>query len=144
MLTGLQHLHSSIPYLFLPLILIAIVVFWVKSFGQSAFGKTDKRLALITLILSHLQLVFGLLLYFIGPKGFAYTSVSGFMKDAVLRLYAVEHISVMLIAIVLITVGYSRAKRQEDSGKKFRGLAVFYSLGLVFILSRIPWEAWLS
>ena len=66
------------------------------------------------------------------------------MKDAVMRLYAVEHIAVMLIAITLITIGYSRAKRQPNAGKKFRGLALFYSLGLVLILSRIPWEAWLS
>ena len=144
MMTGLQHLHSGIPYIFLPLALIAVIVFWLKSINGSNFGKNDKRLALFTLILSHLQLVFGLVLYFIGPKGFIYTSVEGFMKDAVMRLYAVEHISIMLIAIALITVGYSRAKRNPDSKKKFRGLALFYSIALVLILSRIPWEAWLA
>lgn len=143
-MTGLQHLHSTLPYLFLPLAIIAVIVFWVKSFNSSIFGKNDKRLALFTLILSHLQLVIGLTLYFIGPKGFIYTSVEGFMKDAVMRLYAVEHISVMLIAIALITVGYSRAKRNPDSQRKFRGLALFYSIALVLILSRIPWEAWLA
>ena len=143
-MTGLQHLHSGIPYIFLPLALIAVIVFWLKSINGSSFGKNDKRLALFTLILSHLQLVFGLVLYFIGPKGFIYTSVEGFMKDAVMRLYAVEHISIMLIAIALITVGYSRAKRNPDSKKKFRGLAIFYSIALVLILSRIPWEAWLA
>lgn len=143
-MTGLQHLHSGIPYIFLPLALIAVIVFWLKSINGSNFGKNDKRLALFTLILSHLQLVFGLVLYFIGPKGFIYTSVEGFMKDAVMRLYAVEHISIMLIAIALITVGYSRAKRNPDSKKKFRGLALFYSIALVLILSRIPWEAWLA
>lgn len=144
MLTGLQHLHSSIPYVFLPLTTIALIIFWLKSFKGSSFGKGDKRLALFTLILSHLQLVVGLILYFIGPKGFIYTSVEGFMKDAVMRLYAVEHISVMLIAIALITVGYSRAKRNPDSQRKFRSLAIFYSIALVLILSRIPWEAWLA
>lgn len=144
MITGLQHLHSSIPYLLLPIILIATIVFWLKSGGHAKFEKGHQRLAIITLILSHLQLVFGLLLYFIGPKGFIYTSVSGFMKDSVMRLYAVEHISVMLIAIAFITVGYSRAKRNPEDQKKFRGLAIFFTIGLILILSRIPWEAWLS
>jgi len=144
MITGLQHLHSGLPYLLLPLLLISCIVFWMRSGNGASFGKSDKRLALITLILSHLQLVFGLLLYFNGPKGFNYTSVSGFMKDSVMRLYAVEHIAVMLISITLITIGYSRAKRSSDNTKKFRGLAIFYSLGLLLILSRIPWDAWLS
>jgi hypothetical protein len=144
MITGFQHLHSGLPYLLLPLMVIAIILFWIKAGNKSIFGKNDKRLALVILILSHLQLVFGLLLYFIGPKGFTYTSVSGFMKDAVLRLYAVEHIAVMIIAIALITIGYSKAKRITVDAKRFRTLGLFYAIGLILILSRIPWEAWLS
>jgi len=143
--TGLLHLHSYLPYILLPLLVISAVLFWVKTAQSDAsFGKMDKRLALFTLIFSHLQLVFGLLLYFIGPKGFQYLSQEGFMKNSVARFYAVEHISVMIIAIVLITIGYSRAKRSLEMPKKFRTLAIFYTLGLILILSRIPWEAWLS
>jgi NADH:ubiquinone oxidoreductase subunit 2 (subunit N) len=142
--TGLLHLHSSLPYIFLPLLLISLVIFWIKRGKKAEFGKNDKRLALFTLILSHLQLVIGLLLYFIGPKGFDYLSQEGFMKNSIARFYAVEHISVMILGIVLITIGYSGAKRRTESSAKFRHLALFYSLGAVLILSRIPWEAWLS
>ncbi len=144
MQTGLLHLHSSLPYLFLPLLLISIISFWIKVGGKAEFGKTDKLLALFTLILSHLQLVFGLLLYFIGPKGFQYFSQEGFMKNDIARFYAVEHISIMIIGIALITVGYSGAKRKSSSPAKFKHLAIYYSIGAVLILSRIPWEAWLS
>lgn len=143
MITGLQHLHSFLPYILLSLLAVASLRFLAKA-GKSEFKAQDKRIALITLILSHIQLLIGLVLYFVGPKGFIYTSVEGFMKDAVMRLYAVEHISVMIIAIALITVGYSRAKRAESDVKKFRSLGIFYGIGLLLALSRIPWEAWLS
>lgn len=143
MVTGLQHLHSFLPYILLTALLVASILFLAKA-KTASFTARDKRIALITLILSHLQLVIGLLLYFIGPKGFVFTSVEGFMKDAMLRLYAVEHISVMIIAIALITVGYSRAKRAENDQKKFRSLGIFYGLGLILALSRIPWDAWLA
>ncbi len=143
MITGLQHLHSFLPYLLLTALLVSSILFLTKA-KTATFSASDKRLALITLILSHLQLIIGLALYFLGPKGYNYTSVEGFMKDPVLRLYAVEHISVMLIAIALITVGYSRAKRAENDHKKFRSLGIFYGLGLILALSRIPWDAWLA
>lgn len=141
---GLLHLHSYLPYIFLPLLIISLLTFWIKGGRKAEFVKSDKLLALFTLIFSHLQLVFGLLLYFIGPKGFQYLSQDGFMKDATARFYGVEHISIMIIAIILITMGYSGAKRRTESSAKFRRLAIFYSIGAVLILSRIPWEAWLS
>ncbi len=144
MIEGLRVVHSNLPYLFLPIILIALVAFWIKSFGKADFSAGDKRLALITLILSHIQLLLGLALYFLGPIGIKYFSIEGFMKDPILRLYAVEHILTMILGITLITIGYSRAKRLGESSKKFRTLAIFYSLGLVLILSRIPWDAWLA
>lgn len=143
MITGLQHLHSFLPYILLTLLAVASVRFLAKA-GKSEFTAQDKRIALITLILSHIQLILGLVLYFIGPKGFVYTSVEGFMKDSVLRLFAVEHISVMILAIALITVGYSKAKRADSDQKKFRSLGIFFGLGLLLALSRIPWDAWLS
>jgi NADH:ubiquinone oxidoreductase subunit 2 (subunit N) len=123
--------------------LVAVVVFLINRSGSKAFTATHKRLALIGLILAHLQLVVGLLLYFLGPKGFAYTKLEGFMQNSVQRLYAVEHISIMILAIVLITVGYSTAKRAADDQSKFKKLSLFYGLGLVLVLSRIPWNAWL-
>jgi len=116
----------------------------VKYIGKSEFTKLDKILGLVTLILSHLQLVFGLILYFIGPKGFAYTKIEGFMKEPTLRLYAVEHISVMVIAIGLITFAYSKAKRTENNTKKFATLGLSFLIALILILSRIPWETWLA
>lgn len=64
------------------------------------------------------------------------------MKEPLQRLYVLEHPLTMIIAVVLITVGYARAKRLQDDKKRFRSIAIFYSLALILILSRIPWNAW--
>tara|TARA_R110000868_G_scaffold15156_3_gene69464 strand:+ start:339 stop:773 length:435 start_codon:yes stop_codon:yes gene_type:complete len=144
MTTGLQHLHSFIPYLFLPILVLSTVTFLVKFLGKNSFTKSDKMLGLSTLILSHLQLVFGLILYFAGSKGFTFTKIEGFMKDPELRLYAIEHPSVMILAIGLITFGYAKAKRLQRDSKKFTTLGLSFLIALILILSRIPWEAWLA
>ena len=65
------------------------------------------------------------------------------MKDAQARLYLVEHPFTNIIAILLITMGWSMHKRQAEDGKKFSRIGIFYTLGLVLLLSRIPWDAWL-
>ena len=65
------------------------------------------------------------------------------MKDPVIRLYVVEHPIMMILAVVLITMGYSKHKKVLTSKGKFKKLLIFYGLGLAFILSRIPWAQWL-
>jgi hypothetical protein len=45
----------------------------------------------------------------------------------------------MIIAAVLITIGNSRSKKMEGSENKFKSTAIFYGVGLLLILSRIPW-----
>ncbi len=143
MYTGLQHLHSYMSYLVLIGLLISIVVALAGLFGNKAFTDKDRKLSLLGLIPTHLQWVFGLILYFVSPLGFANASGAA-MKDSLSRLYILEHPLTMIIAVVLITVGYSKAKRQTESGNGFKSIAIFYSLGLVLILSRIPWQAWLN
>jgi multisubunit Na+/H+ antiporter MnhB subunit len=140
MITGLLHLHSSFRYLVLLLIIAAITDALIAMSSGKAYNKTSKLLALGALIFSHIQLLVGLLLYFLGPNGLnTIVHVEGFMKDSVARFYAVEHISMMIIAIALITVGYSRGKKQEESKRKYKTVAIFYGLGLLIIFAMIPW-----
>ena len=54
-------------------------------------------------------------------------------------VFAVEHMTTMIIAVVLITLGYSRAKRRTSDGGKFKAIFWFYLIGLVIMLAGIPW-----
>jgi hypothetical protein len=111
-------------------------------FGLNAkriFTAKDRKIALFALIATHIQLLVGLVLYFLSPLGFAALSQ---MANGILRLTAVEHPFTNIIAIVLITIGWSKHKKTTDDGKKFKSIAIFYSIGLLLILSRIPWHLW--
>ncbi|MEZ4721411.1 MAG: hypothetical protein R2813_05975 [Flavobacteriales bacterium] len=140
MITGLTHLHSSLRYLVLLFIVLAVVDAVMNMSSDKEYKKASKLFALLGLIFTHTQLLVGLLLYFLGDKGLkVITSVEGFMGMAPARFFAVEHITGMLIAIVLITMGYSKAKRQEVAKKKYSTVAIFYGIGLLIIFFSIPW-----
>ncbi|SFH15004.1 hypothetical protein [Pontibacter chinhatensis] len=142
MYTGIQHLHSFLSYLVLLGLLISFVAALAGWFGNKNFGDKDRKLGLLGLIPTHLQWVIGVILYFVSPLGMSNFSGEA-MGDSVSRLYILEHPLTMIIAVVLITVGYARAKRQIGAGNKgFKSIAIFYGIGLILILSRIPWNAW--
>lgn len=140
MITGLNHLHSSFRYIVLLFIVLTIIDSAIGLAKGKDYSKSSKLFALLGLIFSHVQLLVGLVLYFIGDRGFKiFTSVEGFMSIPTARFFAVEHISTMIIAIALITVGYSKAKRMNESAGKFKTQLIFYGIGLVLIFAMIPW-----
>ena len=87
----------------------------------------------------HTQLVLGFIVYFVSPKGF---SQLGEMKDAALRLTSLEHPLMNIIGITLITIGWMKHKKLTTSESKFKTFSIYYGLGLVLILSKIPWGLW--
>ena len=143
MYTGLQHLHSALAYLVLLGLIICIIYAMIGALSGRVFSDKDRKFGMIGLIITHLQFVVGLILYFISPLGFS--NLSGdTMGDSTSRLFALEHPLINLIAVVLITVGYSRAKKLSESRNRFRSLYIFYGVGFILILSRIPWATWLD
>ena len=141
----IKNLHSYLAYLVLLVLILAILNAFIGKIKGKDFESKDLRLSLYGLILSHIQLLIGLILYFVSPwfNQWSNLGVGGVMKAAQARLYLVEHPFTNIIAIILITIGWSLHKRQSDPGKKFLRIALFYGFGLLLLLSRIPWESWL-
>lgn len=137
MYTGLLHTHSLLRWIALILLVITIIDSYGRIYRPLKGG--NPKFHLFTLISIHLQLVIGFLLYFISPfmKGvFADGSV---MKNSVHRFYAVEHLAMMLIAIALITIGYSKAKRKEEISARHKIIFRFYLIAFILIMLAIPW-----
>jgi hypothetical protein len=134
-----QMLHSTIAYAVLALLLIATINAFMGISAKRNFTKNDRSLALVALIFSHIQLLVGLVLWFTSPIGKA---ALGQMSNSALRLTAMEHPLINIIALVLITIGWSKHKKEESSNGKFKKIAYLYAIGLVLILSRIPWSLW--
>ncbi|MGG7033905.1 MAG: hypothetical protein ACI7YS_01780 [Flavobacterium sp.] len=136
----IRHLHSGWAYLVILMLLLATLNSLSGLFRNKEFTGKDRKIALFALIVTHIQLLFGLIIYFISPLGKAALSQ---MSDASMRLTAMEHPLINIIAIVLITIGWSKHKRLTESHPKFKTFSIFYGLGLLLILSRIPWNLWL-
>ena len=140
MYNGLLHAHSGLRYVVIVLLLITIVQSFVGWFGSKPFTEGNRKLSLFALISVHVQLILGLILYFISPVVQpALADMGAAMQDPVLRFWAVEHINTMIIGIALVTVGYSTAKRATTDKAKYTRLALFYLIGFIVIMSAIPW-----
>lgn len=139
----IKTIHSWWAYLTLILLLVAFVAMLKGFFSKETFSLGNRKVALFALIGVHTQILFGIILYFVSPLGFNVfgNSETSVMKIAELRLTAVEHPAINLIAAVLVTVGWSMHKRK--SGSEFKILSIYYGIAFLLILSRIPWKLWL-
>jgi len=143
MYSTIQFVHSIWAYLVLAILVITTINSLAKFFGKKEYGAKDMRLALFTLITMHLQLLIGLVLFFVSPNGLNAITTNGMggLSSAARKL-AVEHPTLMIIAIILVTIGYSKHKKQRLSTPKFKKLAIFYTLALLAVLAMIPWNQW--
>ena len=142
----IQTVHSYLAYIVLAILVLAVINAFGGWLGNKVFTlEKDRRLSLFALILAHIQLLVGLALYFIFPSGLNAIQEQGMGGlSSFSRLLAVEHPFVNIIAIILITIGWSRHKKFVDGKKKFKSITIFYGLGLLLFLSRIPWGQWLN
>jgi uncharacterized membrane protein len=132
----LTHFHSGWRWVVLLLLLLAIVGSFSRWRNGHAFTPADLKRNLFALAAVHLQFVTGLILYFMSPR---VQLGSGMMKDSFLRFYAVEHFVTMILAVALVTIGYSKSKRARTDASRFRLGFWFYLAGLLLILAGIPW-----
>jgi hypothetical protein len=136
--------HSYWAFFVLFILVAAIFNAFIGRYTGKEFSTKDLRISLFGLIFSHIQLLIGLILYFVSPWFDQWAEIGiGVMKDTQTRLYLVEHPLINILAIFLITMGWSMHKRQSESSKKFLRIILFYSLGLLLLLSGIPWSTWL-
>lgn len=140
----LVNVHSYLAYVVLVVLILAVFNAITGLAGNRMFTlQKDFRISLFALILSHIQLILGLLVFFFSTSGLkAIQAVGMGGLNAPARLLAVEHPTVNILAIVLLTIGWSRHKKHLEGKKKFKTIAIFYGLGLLLILSRIPWAKW--
>lgn len=141
MYTGLLHFHSMMRWIFLVLAIVTLFQALNGWLGKKEFSKLTDKLSLFTFISAHIQLLLGLVLFFVSPIVEAgLENMGAAMKDAALRMWTVEHPTVMIIGIVLVSLARIKAKKLEDAIAKHKTLAIYLGIGLLAIISRIPWD----
>ncbi len=142
MYTFLIFLHSWLRWILLILGLIVIIRSYIAWFGDKSYLKSDNTMSVILVAIFHLQLILGLLLYFVYSPivRSAFQDFGMAMKDSQLRYWAVEHIFIMLFSIVIAQIGRIRIKKAHSAVNKHRNAAIYFTLAFILILSRIPWD----
>ncbi|MDA8874908.1 hypothetical protein [uncultured Winogradskyella sp.] len=140
-----QFIHSYWAYLVLLVLVLATFNALFKFFGNKEFDEKDFRISLFALITMHIQLLIGIVLFFLKDYFSTISEVGGMgevMKNSALRNLIVEHPTTMIIAVALVTIGYSKHKKKLVSKPKFKMLAIFYTIALALVLYMIPWNLW--
>jgi len=127
----LRSAHSGWRYIVIILLFVAIIQALLGWTGDKPYTAGHRKLNVFTLISAHIQLLFGLVLYFLSPL----TKLPS--ADAIGRYWKMEHVSLMILAVILITIGNAQSKRITDEKGKHRTIAVYFGIALLLIIGAI-------
>jgi hypothetical protein len=123
----LRSAHSGWRYVVILLLLAAFITALSGFTGKKAFTEGNRKLAVFALVSSHIQLLMGLLLYFMNDWYKLDSSVASN------RYWKMEHIAMMAIAVILITVGNAKSKKAVDGVAKHKSIFMFFGFALLII-----------
>ncbi len=138
----INQLHSVLRWTILLVLILAVIKAFMGMQKKTSFTRSDDKSGLLLTILADSQLLLGLVLYIAGPMGIKNIQNLGMgevMKNGYARFFAVEHIAMMLIAIILIHIGRSKSKKALTDLSKHTLSFWYYFIALVLILASIPW-----
>ncbi len=142
----IKMLHSTWAIIVLLMLVIAVVNAIISLTSNKAFKEKDLRIPLFTLIVAHIQLILGLLALFTSAQ-FHHLKEIGMgaaMKDSEIRAIVIEHPFTMIIAIIALTIGFSKFKNKATDKEMYKTIAIYYGIALLLVLSRIPWGTWFN
>lgn len=134
-------IHNITRWLVLIVGLLAVIRMYIGWLGKHAWIPADPKIGSLFAGLLDLQLLLGLLLYFIFSPitRSVLQNFSAATSNQQVMFFAIEHSVGMLIAVVFAHLGSALSKRPDDPVKKHRTGAIWYTLAMIVILASIPW-----
>lgn len=141
MYTTLLALHSLTRWLVLSSLIFAIILSYRGWLLHKPYLKFDNSVRHITATVAHIQLVLGIWLYIISPiVSYFLHHFSIAVHERAIRFFGMEHVTMMLVGITVITIGSAKAKRKTTDTERFKTMAIWFTVALLIILSSIPWS----
>ena len=139
-------IHSYWAYIVLLILIFAVVNALIGFTSKKEFKAKDLRISLFALIASHIQLIIGFIAFYTSDFYATMRNIGmgEVMKNSELRKPLIEHPIMIIIAIALITIGFSKHKKKTTDTSKFKTITLFYGIALLIILGMIPWNLWFS
>lgn len=138
------NLHSFFAYVFIVTTLISIVYAFIGFFNKKAYTDTQFTLAKSAFIASHIQLLLGICYWVVLGGTSIFGRMGEIMGNSDLRKMFIEHPFTNIIAIVILSIGYIKIKKNQDDAFRNKTNLIFYAISFILILSRIPFNKWLN
>ena len=109
-------------------------------FGRRPYTPVDKQSDLFFSIFLDLQVTFGIILAVLSPYiRLAFANFANAMKDEGLRFIVIEHIPIMLAAVIVTHLASNWSKKASEDVLKHRRAALGFTLAIALIIFAIPW-----
>lgn len=133
-------IHNILRWLVVITAVLALVRMWAGWLGKKKWTRADDRAGMLFTMMMDLQILVGLILFFFfSPTTLSLLGGSASMSSPLVRYFAAEHLTMMVLAVVLAHVGRSLSKKAADDGRKFRRAAIWFTIAVLLILAAIPW-----
>ena len=141
MYISLLSIHSLFRWLVLVSLLFGIYRAYSGWLQNKTFTPFENSVRHITATVVHIQFLIGLWLYFVSPVvDYFLSNFKSAVHQRDIRFFGMEHVTMMTIAVVMITMVSMSAKRKANDRAKFKTIAIWYTIGLVIIFLSIPWK----
>ena len=136
----LLSLHSINRWLVLVTGILVLIQSFIGWQNRRDYNKGNNIVHAAFVGFVHLQLLTGLLLYFVFSPltQQIFADFGAAMKNASLRFWAVEHTLGMVIGTVLAQVGRTMAKKASTPELKHKKAFIYTLIALIIILLSIP------
>lgn len=132
--------HSIFRWIVLLSLIYLIIRASKGYFYNTKYSFWDNKVRHWMATVAHIQLILGILVYIKSPiVQYYFTNFKIAISNWELAFFALFHSSLMIIAIVLITIGSAKVKRKLTDKEKFKTMLLFFSLAFVIIMIAIPW-----
>ena len=122
-------------------LILGIMATFAALTDRSAGQSTTDRWSLFFMMVLDIQMLLGLLLYLV-LSPFTASALNDFgaaMRNPALRFWAVEHVSLMFFAVVIVHVGRVLARTARTPQAKRTRQIVCFSLATIAMIAATPW-----
>ena len=108
-------------------------------FSKKSFQNFDLRITLFTLIFNYILLIIGLFIFISNVLLLFWNSDNKLIIEQNNFLFYISPHLLNLIAVLILTIGWSLHKKSNISLKKFLRILGFYFLGLLILIGKFIW-----
>lgn len=134
-------IHSLVRWLVVITLILSIFRAYTGWRNRKTFSQKDESLLRMTVGVAQLQMLIGIVLYFVSPLvRYFFGHLSKAIKPREIRFFGLEHSTMMITSVILITIGAGLSAKRTDDAQRFRTIAIWFTIAFIILFFSIPWQ----